>query len=389
MPAANQRGSSSGVVIGGVVVASLIALVAGAGMLASTGGGAKSGAFGSGGDAVLASGSDHGLRAESDEADAPSTSVAATTPSTATRPAAPTPRPLSPITTAASGSLPTVTLPPVTVPTTTPGGVIGIVPGTVNLPFVAGQSVWTATVNGVDLRMKASSATPKAGEAVTLELSAKHESLPCCPLYLMFGDGGQYASTTSGPPSQCLGQPYSMSGNTRTTTHTFNKAGRWQIMFSAYPIGCTYAQQAANQAPTSVPAAALTAWIEIGAGMSTGQGPELPTVVGVGATHFSVPAMGYLALFADLRDADGYIGRATVDWGDGSAVQNVDLSGFQPCVEFSGGWPRSHVLMGLMPLSPVTHQYAKPDTYDVTVTAISTGCDGSVEQRASSTLHWG
>ena len=79
-----------------------------------------------------------------------------------------------------------------------------------------------------------------------------------------------------------------------------------------------------------------------------------------------------------LRDADGWVTGATIDWGDGtrSAVRQEDA-----CDDGKG---RHFPLNGY--LAPfVTHRYASSGTYPVTIRFESAGCDGRDEQTGSAT----
>ena len=66
------------------------------------------------------------------------------------------------------------------------------------------------------------------------------------------------------------------------------------------------------------------------------------------------------------------------------------------CRTDESGWPVGSMLvlretvpapMSTFVLSP-THTYAAPGTYTVTVSVVSTGCDGTVPQRTTRTLSW-
>ena len=91
-------------------------------------------------------------------------------------------------------------------------------------------------------------------------------------------------------------------------------------------------------------------------------------------------------LGAGARDDDGFVDRLVVDWGDGSATETYRNP--QPCKTTLSGWPAgSYTILPLwMGVGPVTHRYADGRSYTVTVTAISTACDRTGEQRVSGTL---
>ena len=121
--------------------------------------------------------------------------------------------------------------------------------------------------------------------------------------------------------------------------------------------------------------------------LRTGQGPSLPKVTL--AQGGPVPGHEndylYVSLIGWADDADGFVRTLLLDWGDGSPVQTLpgDSLGCRPSAT---GWPkRSSAMISRTP--PVWHQYFEKLTFfTVTVTAISTGCDGSQEQRAIGSL---
>lgn len=120
---------------------------------------------------------------------------------------------------------------------------------------------------------------------------------------------------------------------------------------------------------------------------SNGQGPSLPKVML--ARGGPVPGHEndylYVSLFGWADDADGFVRTMLLDWGDGSPVQT--LPGASPgCRPGANGWPRpSSAMISRTP--PVWHQYFEKLTYfTVTLTAVSTGCDGSQQQRGTASL---
>ena len=120
---------------------------------------------------------------------------------------------------------------------------------------------------------------------------------------------------------------------------------------------------------------------------STGQGPSLPKVTL--AQGGPVPGHENDYLFVSLigwaDDADGFVRTLLLDWGDGSPIQTLPGDGLG-CRPSATGWPkRSSAMISRTP--PVWHQYFEKLTFfTVTVTAVSTGCDGSQEQRATGSL---
>ena len=119
----------------------------------------------------------------------------------------------------------------------------------------------------------------------------------------------------------------------------------------------------------------------------TGQGPSLPKVMlaqgGPVAGHENDYL--YVTLIGWADDADGFVRTLLLDWGDGSPVQTLPGDSVR-CRTSANGWPGpSSALISRTP--PVWHRYFEKLTFfTVTLTAVSTGCDGSQEQRGTSTL---
>jgi hypothetical protein len=253
-------------------------------------------------------------------------------------------------------------------------------PGAVTTPFKAGRTEWTGVSNGITFRLVMTTASPRAGEPVTFLAEA---SMPagamCCHLMLQFGDGSEGVY----PPYVPLGDhsPCSSREPTSNTvrgeiSHVYNKAGRWNFSLSArWGPNCTVG-------PTGY--GSLDGQLEIGGGAApTPQGPALPAVRPASIYPY---APRVITLAADVADNDGYIDRVLVDWGDGSPSESYKNP--QPCKPTPGGWPGgTHTkLPHWMGVESVTHRYADDTPRKVTVTAISTGCNGTGEQSGSASI---
>ena len=92
----------------------------------------------------------------------------------------------------------------------------------------------------------------------------------------------------------------------------------------------------------------------------------------------------WVKLGIDAFDDDGWMRTVTVDWGDGSPAQT--FTGGIPCTVWSSGWPApSRILVW----ERTTHHYLAPGSYTITVTALSTACDGvSAPQTGRRTVAW-
>lgn len=117
------------------------------------------------------------------------------------------------------------------------------------------------------------------------------------------------------------------------------------------------------------------------------------TIVVVGA---AATTNGSLAPRAELRreeytdgvrlglagsDADGWVTRMVLDWGDGSSPV-VLTGGQEPCDDAPTRWPVSH--WG----ETLGHRYPAPGPHTVRLTVTSTGCDGGTPQTATTVLQW-
>lgn len=225
-----------------------------------------------------------------------------------------------------------------------------------------------------------SPAAPRAGERVTFAVEASIPAGLCCGLMLMTGDGGgdQYPP----PPalddhSGCSAQEPKSNSVRGEMHHVYNKAGRWNFSFSARTGGIC--------SPSASGYGSLDGTVEIGGGSAapTAQGPSQPTIRPASIWPYESRV---ITLSAEARDEDGYIDRLTVDWGDGSPTETYRNP--QPCKPTASGWPGGTytILPHWMGVGAVTHRYRDDTPRTVTVTAISTACDRTAEQRVSGTI---
>lgn len=255
-------------------------------------------------------------------------------------------------------------------------------PGAVVTPFKAGRNEWSGVSNEISLRLVLSTPAPRADEPVTFVAEASMPGALCCNLTLEFGDGSEAQHPPApglGDHSPCSSRESKSSSVRGELRHVYNKGGRWNFRLTARSGGIC--------GPSS-PAAAygsLEGTLAIGGGSSspTPQGPSLPTVRPASIYPYEP---NVITLSAEARDDDGHIDRLIVDWGDGSASQSYTNP--QPCRTTPGGWPGGSytILPFWMGVGPVTHRYRDAGPYKVTVTAISTSCERTGEQRVSGTL---
>ena len=252
-------------------------------------------------------------------------------------------------------------------------------PGSVRLPFQAGQNVWSATSNGFVMTLRADTATPVAGTPVRFVLEAQPPAgSGCCMLGLVRSDGVRFSTETSKQDTASCATPATGAQRVETPV-TFNKAGRFEFSFQAASL-CT------NPWVSGV----VYGFIEVGAGRTTSQGPFVPVLQVNHAGLIPEPTDTLVrGVHAFARDDDGYIAGFSLNWGDGTPVETYSGDPLG-CMQLPGGWTNaSQTMMSSTPAgrTPPTHRYARAGTYTVTVHVWSTGCDGADEQRVSGTLN--
>jgi hypothetical protein len=158
-------------------------------------------------------------------------------------------------------------------------------------------------------------------------------------------------------------------------TGTFTHAWRYPGVFTVSVTVLSMRQCTRRPPPREEQTATVTA--AVGDGPVVSNGAHHPRVGDTGAVHDEGTAARAVRLYADLSDDDGYVGAATVDWGDGSTP--ATFTNEEPCDDGDG---RHYPTWGSMVLQ-AEHTYAADGTYTATVTFTSTGCDGEDPQEAS------
>jgi surface-anchored protein len=287
-----------------------------------------------------------------------------TEPSESPPPPTPTPTP-SPTPTAA----PATTRPPSTTPPASHDNGVDAAfgprpPGSVTVPYHARQTAWDVTSNGVHIHV-ALSAVPRAGSQVTWSIDASAPGNGCCTIYLLFGDG--YGAPSNGTacesPDRSVAWP-----------HTYNRGGVHRFMVQVGP-GCGGTD------------GMLYGSFDVDAGTSTAQGPALPAVKFDQSTpvpgHESDPA--WVSLWGQAVDDDGWVRKLVVSFGDGTS--KTFAGDPNPCRPGLDGWPNtSEADLPYQP--PPAHHFTKPGTYQVTLTAYSSACDGSEVQMGKASFEW-
>ena len=240
--------------------------------------------------------------------------------------------------------------------------------GSVVFGFQSGRSAWSGRANGITLQVQVDPAVPRAGDPVRFSVVADHPTEECCMNTLLFGDGGR----AQDPTSRCTGNVPGPAPS--EFTHVYNQPGRWEFSFQAMTGRCaalnTYG--------------ALYGVVEVIAGTSRGQGPALPTIEASEARAPGDPvAPGYLKVWAQARDDDGYILQFTVDFGDGHAAE-IRMGDPMPCRSTPSGWPAPSTASLQEPYP--AHRYEVPGSYSVIITVVSAGCDRTEAQTAVATI---
>ena len=248
------------------------------------------------------------------------------------------------------------------------------IPGAVELPFSPGRTSWSAVSNGVKITVRVDKAFPKAGDLIAFDFEFSSTVFPCCNgIRVVYGDGYVHSDqlfSTCPPGGLPPGGPSRF-----TTSHTYNLDGLWTI--AVQPMaGCGSHQQVDSL---------LFLTVEIGSGTTPVQGPSLPQLR---IDSVSPPGHdddnSWVKLGIDAFDDDGWMRTVTVDWGDGSPAQT--FTGGLPCTVWRSGWPApSRILVW----ERTTHQYLARGSYTITVSALSTACDGvSAPQTGRRTVGW-
>ena len=243
-----------------------------------------------------------------------------------------------------------------------------IPPGSTVYAYSPGRDSWSATGDGITLHVSMSPAHPHAGQTVTFSFNATAPA-KCCKGFILFGNG---RATDNG--TDCMEFPAGTGLSTSYTT-IYNKSGRYEFEAVAYARSCDHN-------------AGFYAWIDVADGTSSGQGPALPVVKIDSSTpksgHEGDPA--WLTLWGDATDDDGYITKLIVDWGDGTTDSFPGDGG--PCQEAADGWPAGTEAMLPGEPNPPYHHYRSYGSFRVTLTAVSTACNGSDVERGHASMSW-
>lgn len=188
-----------------------------------------------------------------------------------------------------------------------------------------------------------------AGKSMDWKVKAYDGAGRLLRIEVLFGDGQKKVYE----PSEACGYGTSVK---QFFSHTYASPGTYTAKATVTTGGCG-AETETRSVSSSVKVLAE----------GSGNGPAQPTVT---ATK---TATG-LALHG--ADADGFVKKFYIDWGDGSPESYVGPRSLDSCVDGQGSeWNTG-----------AGHSYAEPGTYTVTVTVMSVNCDAGQGQTKSVTL---
>lgn len=194
--------------------------------------------------------------------------------------------------------------------------------------------------------------TARAGAEMNWKVKAYDTSGRLVSVVVHFGDG---TSKTYAPEEPC-GADVNVK---KFFPHTYAKAGTYAAKAVVTTGGCG----AATETRTAYSS------VKVLAADAVGNGAAKPTV----SAEQVEAAAATLALHG--ADADGWVKKFYVDWGDGTET----YAGPRPFDGCQDGKPSSWD-------TSASHDYAAPGTYTVTVTVLSTNCDAGEGQTSTFTL---
>lgn len=241
--------------------------------------------------------------------------------------------------------------------------------------FQPGRTSWSNLGRGWSISVQIDNPAPVVGEAVHFDFTISSTVDPCCGVSALFTGAPAYSARSGG---QCPAGGPQQSGTARfRAAVAFNQPG-WQSFTVAALTG---------SCGIDVPRASLIGDIEVRPRPLHVQGSAPPELmIWAGSVQGHPGDRRWLGIGGDARDPDGgRIRSVTIDWGDGSPVDHPGDPLPPACTVQADG----SVVTAAMRFSNVPHHYATPGSYVVTVTAVSTACDGiSMPQSSSRSLTW-
>jgi len=193
-------------------------------------------------------------------------------------------------------------------------------------------------------------------------------------LDVTFGDNGPGggSSTSDTPCGPIPGNVFE-----HRIRHPYRYAGTWTVTATFRTQLC------GGSAPLEYRG---TATVEVTPADVPTNGPERPRLSNIGENpHGATPGMTRVQ--ASVEEPDGYLTEMRYAWGDGSP-DTVFTFPLDKCVDPPDRWPYSGSPASLddTEWTDPEHRYPHPGDYEVTVTAVSTGCDGGERQEATKTV---
>lgn len=238
----------------------------------------------------------------------------------------------------------------------------------------ATQPNWVTT-SGSGLRLSISATKPvvNTGEPVTFNATVDDSSGGLTALIWDFGDGNG-TTTDVQECSDAANRPTVESGRTSftaSTQHTFRSPGDFSVSVLAR-TGARCGSRAASDAVTARGSVRV-----VGETVTNGSAQPTANVTIRSGGMSNDPLLG---LSIRASDSDGYISSIIVNWDDGAAPTVISYP-LTSCVTQLPALPSSSRL------EIPERNYTEADSYNITVTVTSVGCDGSQAQQAISVLN--
>ena len=229
-------------------------------------------------------------------------------------------------------------------------------------PVVEPTATPAKEASGLAMEFYVATESPTAGTPVDLKVKAYDGAGRVLRVHVDFGDG---KSMVLEPTDACSKYGAELR---QYFTHTYAKAGSYPARARVTTGSCG--------AATETKLRSVEVTIKTAAEKAT-NGPSAPTV----AAQKSVAA-AVMSLTVNGSDADGFVKKFWIDWGDGSPETYLGPRSLDSCQVADGtthpkptSWQQSS-----------DHEYAAPGTYTVKVVVMSTSCEGTEGQTATTTL---
>lgn len=238
-------------------------------------------------------------------------------------------------------------------------------------PTTVPPSTTSATAADGNLRVEASLADSTVAPSEFVEFAVRVTDADADKVRVVweFGDGTR--TRIPAEPAACADQPSTRPIDTvNRQRHAYRYPGSYRAVLHVL----TGPQQCLSE--PAVEQVTLELEVHVTDGSTDSNGPEAADLRFVQDRDTED---GSVAMSAYAVEYDGYLVRAVIDWGDGSPLDTLERT-TEDCHEPDLSWPESTWL-----LSPLVHRYEHDGVFTVTITFVSTGCDGQDEQSTSTT----